>query len=35
MKVYSGSGCGLVGQVGCCEGIKWECVWFGGTGRAL
>ena len=35
MKVYSGSMCGLVGQVGQFEGIYWEYVWFGGTGRAL
>jgi len=35
VKVYNGSVCGLVGQVGHCESIYWECVWFGGTGRAL
>jgi len=35
VKVYSGSACGSVGQVGYCEGVEWECVWFGGTGRAL
>jgi len=35
VKVYIGSVCGLVGQVGHCEGILWECVWFGETGRAL
>ena len=35
MKVYSRRTCCLVGQEGCCEGIYWECVWFGGTGRAL
>ena len=35
MKIYSGSVCGLVVQVGCCEGILWECVWFCGAGMAL
>jgi len=35
VNVYSGIECGLVGQVGHCEGIYWECVWFGGTSRAL
>jgi len=35
VKVYSGSGCSLMGQVGHYEGMLWECVWFGGAGRAL
>ena len=35
MKLYIRSACGLVGLVGCCEGIYWEYVWFGGRGRAL
>ena len=35
MNVYIGSACGLVGQVECCEGIYWECMWIFGTGRAL
>ena len=35
MNVYSGTVCGLVGQVGDCESIWWECVWFGGTVRVL
>jgi len=35
VKVYIGSACGLVRQVGHNEGIYCECVWFGGTGRAL
>jgi len=25
----------LKGQVGHCESIYWQCVWFGGIGRAL
>jgi len=35
VKVYSGSACVSVGQVGYCEGVEWECVWFVWTGRAL
>jgi len=35
VKLYCGSVCGLVGQVVHCEIIYWECIWFGGTGRAL
>jgi len=35
VKLYSGSVCGLVAQVGHCEGIDWECVWFSGTGSLL
>ena len=35
MIVYIGSACGLVEQVGHNECLYWECVWFGGTGRAL
>ena len=35
MKLYSGSACGLLGQVGHFECIYWECVWFGGTDRLL
>ena len=35
VKVYSGSACGLVGQVGYCEGVYWGYVWFIGTGRSL
>jgi len=35
MKVYIWCVCGLVGQVVHSECIHWECVWFGGTSRAL
>ena len=35
MNLYSGSAFGLMGQVGHCDCIYWECVWFGGTGRSL
>jgi len=35
VKVYSRSACGLVEQVGHSEGIYWENVLFGGTGRVL
>ena len=35
MKVYNGSVCGFVGQVGHFECKYWWCFWIGGTGRAL
>jgi len=35
VKIYIGFVCGLVGQVGHCEVIYWECVWFDKTRRAL
>jgi len=34
-KLYIGITCGFFGQVGQTEGIYWECVWFGGRGRAV
>jgi len=35
VNVKNGSVFGLVGQVGHCEFIYWECVWFDETGRAV
>jgi len=35
VKVYIGSACGYVGQVGHCDVIYWEYVLFGRQGRAL
>jgi len=35
VKLYSGSVCGLVGQVEYSEFIYWEWVYFVGTGRVL
>jgi len=35
VKLYNGSVCGLVGQIGHCECIYWECVWIFGTAREL
>jgi len=35
VKLYIVSECGFVGQVGHCEVIYLEFVWFGGTSMAL
>ena len=35
MHVHCGTAFGSVEQVGHCESIYWECVWFGGTGGSL
>jgi len=35
VNIYLGSVCGLVGQLGHCEGIHLEFVCVGRTGRAL